>query len=113
MSNFLYWRNLWKIIMQIVIYKQFEKNKWCRFQKHLSKRVVMKNSQYVYTTPVRRMRGKKSPLKISTFTVHIERLVLSKINCGLSRADVSLWPCVNDVLRLQGLSFIPMLTNFT
>ena len=25
MSNFLYWRNLWNIIMQIVIYKQFEK----------------------------------------------------------------------------------------
>lgn len=55
----------------------------------------------------------KSLLKISTFTVHIERLVLSKINCGLSRADVSFWPCVNDVQRLQGLTFILMLTNFT
>lgn len=49
MSNFLYWRNLWNIIMQIVIYKKFEK-KWCRLQKYLSKRVVMKNSQYVYTS---------------------------------------------------------------
>lgn len=97
--------------MQIVIYQQFEKK-----MASSSKIFIETSSHEKWPVCLYKCVGfeeNKSLLKISTFTVHIERLVLSKINCGLSRADVSFWPCVNDVQRLEGLTFILMLTNFT